>query len=258
MLNDKTNYFYFVFVTPIVKDFETVNASFQSTNIDPYKQYKELQLIFKTLKNRVYNADETDRSLNNIDYGAKFKHEVHSYLSGFTGSQLSQEQKKIQEVEKRCRTFIIESISQVESRLSVSDDAFKNLAMLSPNNILSQTNKCKFFELPMISLAADNIDVIEQQYRKINLTDWMKENIFEKEIPKDTVTFWLGIYRYEHFKELSKYALQCLASPASNAIVEIMFSLVTAVKNKPRNRLELSFLDSIIRIRAHLLNNARC
>ena len=54
------------------------------------------------------------------------------------------------------------------------------------------------------------------------------------------------------FKELARYALDCLSVPVSNGIVERVFSYVTSVKTKSRNRMNLSLLDSIVTIRSVL------
>ena len=51
---------------------------------------------------------------------------------------------------------------------------------------------------------------------------------------------------------------QCLATPVSNAVLQIIFSYVTAVKTKIRNRMSLKILESILRIRATLIILGKC
>lgn len=48
--------------------------------------------------------------------------------------------------------------------------------------------------------------------------------------------------------------------PASNSVVERILSLVrtTAVKTKPRNKIQIQLLEAIIRIRSHLLDQKMC
>ena len=62
----------------------------------------------------------------------------------------------------------------------------------------------------------------------------------------------------KQFKDLAEYALTCLVTPVSNAVVERVFSQVTAMKTKVRNRLGLRMLDAVIRIRAHLHARSEC
>ena len=58
------------------------------------------------------------------------------------------------------------------------------------------------------------------------------------------------------FKDLAEYALTCLVALVSNALVEIIFFLLTAVKTKPRNRMETQLLKAIIIIRTDMLLRA--
>ncbi|KAK3745876.1 hypothetical protein RRG08_015603 [Elysia crispata] len=66
-----------------------------------------------------------------------------------------------------------------------------------------------------------------------------------------------------HLANLNKFflapkSLTCLTTPVSNACVERIFSLVTAVKTKPRNRMQVSLLEAIIRIRATQILSGKC
>ena len=60
------------------------------------------------------------------------------------------------------------------------------------------------------------------------------------------------------YKEFSQYALTCLTTPVSNAIVERMFSHVLNIKNKTRNRFKVDMLDAIIRVKTGLLMDGKC
>jgi len=101
---------------------------------------------------------------------------------------------------------------------------------------------------------------IEEQYRKIVFVDWRKEPPFKTEgLPVDDAEkFWFGILHHSSVKDLAAYALNCLITPISNAAVERIFSLVTACKTKPRNRMQVTMLDSIVRIRSVLLFSKIC
>ena len=79
---------------------------------------------------------------------------------------------------------------------------------------------------------------------------WAEESVFDGKIPSDTASFWSGILQYktktgeQPFEKLAMYALSCLATPTSNAVVERIFSTVTNVKTKVRNRLQSEMLDA--------------
>ena len=81
--------------------------------------------------------------------------------------------------------------------------------------------------------------------------------MFKGNIPQDAELFWAGVLKHDNFKGIARYALSCLTMPVSNATVERVFSLVTAIKTKPRNRMGIQMLDSILRIRSELLLNEK-
>ena len=127
--------------------------------------------------------------------------------------------------------------------------------------MLNQASRPDFSELPFVleRIPRENLDTLKDQYRKLPFVDWKEEECFkEGGIPSDTEQFWVGVSHHKSFKELSAYSLTCLTTPVSNAVVERMFSLVTSVKTKARNRMQLGLLDAIIRIRANLLLTNKC
>ena len=117
-----------------------------------------------------------------------------------------------------------------------------------------------FSELHFIHHAGNNVSKIEEQYRQLPFVDWKEEALFKKDgFPVDTEQFWIGVLQHKAFKELATFALTCLITSISNAVVERTFSLVTAIKTKARNRMQLNLLDAIVRVRAEiLLSNKYC
>lgn len=59
-------------------------------------------------------------------------------------------------------------------------------------------------------------------------------------------------------KDLAEFALKTHSLPISNALVERVFSRVTSVKTKLRNRMGLDLLTSILRIKTSLELNGKC
>ena len=76
--------------------------------------------------------------------------------------------------------------------------------------------------------------------------------------PVDTEQLWIGVLQHKAFKELATFALTCLITPVSNAVVERIFSVLSSVKTKARNRVQLNLLDAIVRVRAELLLSSKC
>ena len=120
-----------------------------------------------------------------------------------------------------------------------------------------------FGSLPFQHLIGD-VSTVEDQYRRVILVNWTEESTFNGTIPNSSVTFWSGVLRYTNsanvqpFRDLAEYCLSCLSMPVSNAVVERTFSVVSTVKTKTRNRMQLRTLEAIVRIRSHLSQKSAC
>ena len=112
-------------------------------------------------------------------------------------------------------------------------------------------------DLPYQNLLFDKLEIIEEQYRRLIFVD-LKEIFQNSSIPTDAEEFWMGMKAKEDFTDLAQYALDCLTTPISNATVERVFSLVTSVKTKVRNRMGLQLLDAILRIKTELYGANKC
>ena len=116
------------------------------------------------------------------------------------------------------------------------------------------------------SFQATNADSkAEEQYRKILFHPWAEEiSIFAGcIITQDIVQFCIQVWKFKEavgnyvYIELAQHALTCLTTPASNAVVERIFSRVSNNK-KTGNRLKIGMLDAIIRIKTVLLIDDKC
>ena len=77
MLNDPIIFLYFNFASPLVTEFERVNAYFQATDADPEEMHKELLAHGKSLKARIYNAQCNIIKIDQVDFGGKFEAEAN-------------------------------------------------------------------------------------------------------------------------------------------------------------------------------------
>ncbi|KAK4313003.1 hypothetical protein Pmani_015614 [Petrolisthes manimaculis] len=197
-----------------------------------------------------------------VDYGSKFTQEVDAFINSQNNS--IEAVRKADDLKERCSNLLQEALDQVQKRLPVATNIFKGLSAFSPRKVLNQVERVPFADLPLPHLRIGNEDLLEEQYRKILHLTWTEESVFNGKIPCDSVSFWCGVLQYKSssekriFKELSEYALACLTTPVSNAVVERIFSTVTNVKTKSRNRLQTDMLNAIIRIRSHLQFQGKC
>ena len=163
MLKDNVNILYFHFVTPIVNEFDRVNAFFQATDLDPDCMIKELNLFYNSLTSRVYLPDGSNVATDKVDYGAKYLFERNEMVRKM---QLTAQQGR--EIDARCHQLLLEAAAQVTKRLPDSNAIFQSVAYLSPSRVLNQVECMPLGKLPMQHLIqGDVMSTIDEQYRKI-------------------------------------------------------------------------------------------
>ena len=242
----------------------TSEFQFQATHINAEDMIKELTLHHKSIRNRLLDRYGGPLSLDRIDFGAKFNYEINSFTASnkCSGEVMSQ----VQNIKQRCEDTLTEALNQVEKRLPETQSIFKGLSYLAPSYVLSQTMRVDLNMLPMQHLIKSEEYVIKEQYRKILRVSRDEESTFDRKVPKNSVEFWSRVIKFRNsigepqFYELATYALACLSTPVSNAVVERFFSTVTNVKTKMQNRLGSQMLDAIARIRVNLQfqENPKC
>jgi hypothetical protein len=265
MLKDETLYLFISFLTPVVQEFERLNSLFQGSNVDPEVLFGELELHHRSLRSRVFDSRGYQLPLPCIDFGAKFLSDCQSFILQQPAHQREAAEKSVENTKIRCLKFLMGLLAELEKRLPENKGLFQGMSNLSPQKVLSQFKKVPFRDLPLPHLMGSNSDIIEHQYRKISHVDWAETSIFSgSSIPKNSFEFWSAVQGYclldnnYPFQELANYCLSCLILPISNAFVERVFSQVTYVKNKQRNRMSIKLLDSVIRIKSYLMSRKIC
>lgn len=167
-------------------------------------------------------------------------------------------------IKNRCRDFLVEENSQLEKRLSDNWEIISSINSFSPSRCLNQMRKnYKDIATNFFDITAYDCDTLASQYNKLIMINW-KEEFPDGCIPEDPVAFWSVVWTYknaldEHcFEELATTALTAYCLPLSNATVERVFSHVTAVKNKLRNKLSTGLLSAIIGIKTRLHFSGNC
>jgi hypothetical protein len=253
ILSDGINFLYMTFLSPIVKEFDQANIFFQSSHADPEAMVMELGLLHRSLRSRIKDNQGNNLALSVVDFGASFSSSVER-MKRESGHHLPAFLVALEHVKGRCQVFLHDLLIQVENRLPVSMGIFRGLTGLHPKKVLSQTAQLPFEQLPGQHLMQER-DLVEIQYRKILFHPWREEDSFSEGLPKDAVGFWSKVLNYARgdgvkpYEDLAQYALAALSVPVSNAVVERIFSHVTIVKTKYRNKMQIKMLDSILRVR---------
>ncbi|KAK3893224.1 hypothetical protein Pcinc_002910 [Petrolisthes cinctipes] len=261
MLCDEVNKLYLTFALPIIQNFESLNAAFQATNPDPSKLFKELEDLRTFLLQKVYgNPNERKNPWTPADgkLGDKLEFDLKNSI-------LAPEKKF--DIKDRCQKFLVEAINQIDKRIDKTTMKMSYIKNLTPAICLSQV-KPPFSNLPELGQLAkeENYDLqtVANQYDQLSMkTDW-REKFPGSAITSDPVAFWTYVLYYENaagehcYRELATIAINSYCIPLSTAFVERVFSHVTNVKTKVRNKLHTSSLEAILRIRSHMFTNAIC
>jgi len=207
---------------------------------------------------RIKTSSGQNRPLENIDFGIRFKIELSKCLNKYAESSFNQAALTVQQT---CANFLLSLVQECDKRLLPNQTVIKGLVDLNPGYVLSRDSRKQFSNLPMVNIIDENqLDVIEEQYRRIVLVDWQGHDSFKDKPLHEcsTMEFWTSVFHTQDFKELSLYALSCLSLPSSNAFVERVFSQVTCMKTKSRNCLATATVDALLMIKFYLLSKSIC
>jgi len=267
MYSDHTNELYLTFLRPILNDFERMNLLFQKEEADHCSLLNELEsFALEMLRRILYPCSvklEVDMHftsiflpLDKVDFG----HEFSSLVANKKQADLISEE-DLHSIKSRCHNFLIRACKELLARIPENVGALKKIKNLSPTICLSHTRP-PFSELPLELADQSKIADIESQWRKTLSLDW--SNICDGTVPTSGSLFWAKAVTVTNaggefvLKDLAEFALKIYSLPISNALVERVFSRVTSVKTKLRNRMGLELLTSILRIKTSLELNGKC
>ncbi|KYN02291.1 hypothetical protein ALC62_06893 [Cyphomyrmex costatus] len=254
IFRNNENKLYLIFLRDALKDVIRVNKLFQSSSIEPFKLFADLNtLMYSALQkivvpaqlHKVKNQDLTKYDFKNytmatdcINFGYYFNE-----LCG----KLQSNQNEIINIKNRCKEFLIKLAEELQKRIPKNMQILEKISAFSPQNAKNET---KIDDITAIVVAFERIlsDI------DTTLNEWSL--IHRAEINADTSDeFWRAINLIvdsagqKRFSNISKLALALLTVPFSNASVERAFSIVNIVKDKLRNKLEVKTIDAILRVR---------
>lgn len=276
MLDDDCNRLYLVFLKSVLSEIQHLNISFQSEKVDPGSLYMEMSLVFLSFagqilkpnfliavhnKSLVQVIDAVGNDLaflpvTEMDLGSEFRKEIEK-------SQISMENKL--QIQKGCFNFLKRLLTELAHRLPDNFEIFKKMQLLSPSHCTAQV-RVKFEELPLQIFFDPHCDVsvYKSQWEKLRFVDWHAHYKCKGDIPTNILIFWIDVYKYTDacgrfiFQELAEVILKMLTIPTSNAVVERMFSSLTLIKTRIRNKLKTPMLESLLRIRTHFQAYEKC
>jgi len=82
MFKDPANLLYFTFLTPLVKEMETLNAKFQTSDPNMDELMNLLDMHYNSLRARIYEKDGRNLHVLRCDYGASFEDKAKNFDQG--------------------------------------------------------------------------------------------------------------------------------------------------------------------------------
>lgn len=247
MYSDPQNILYLTFLKPVLSEVQLAIKAFEGEQVDPLLD--SLVSLIKSVSSRVLNP------LANIDVvkeptdGYISPKPYLGYLFESKAAELHLAPEEKNSVLKRCVAFTISLTNELRVRLLDNIEALQYMSVfnvektLKHNKSLGETEKIA----KLLGYSPTEIDKIVQQWRVIHLSKW-DETI-------NTVGFWSEIRKFRDaadinpFQELAMAAVSVLSLPHSNAEVERLFSQMSVVESKLRNRMSLQTLNSIPYVR---------
>ncbi|XP_055923771.1 general transcription factor II-I repeat domain-containing protein 2B-like [Eupeodes corollae] len=257
MLNDPVHYMYLCFLSFVLPFFTKLNKCMQSEKPKIQDMYKEVTTALKSLlscfikksyidttniKNIDYINPRNQLSYGDMYYGVK----VALFLEKF-----SIDKQIVQGFQCRCLSFLVEGTKQIYSRFNFKNSVFVDMESLSITNVVNKNVQSIF---PLIKhfpnlVAEDCYQEIDNEWRML-VNSNIKTN--DQSIENDIEEFWKYVAQIKMADDslayplLSKFVFEVFSLPHSSANTERIFSKVTLLKTKIRNRLEEDAIIGLI------------
>ncbi len=252
MYANEGNRLLLLFLHPILKELKQKTLLFQSNKKDPLKVFGDLEAYFlslagKILKNSVmeHNGLEDLCKLNlesefcflsdeDVNYGAVFMHELRKAKIP--------EQEKVG-LKKRAKDFLRCLFVGLQKRLVGAFLLLKKIRHFALPEFLYRKFGVGDFPEPFFPQSpakqAELLEICEQVQRS-------------KWLASDTGGFWMEVHHAENasgenpYKELTEGVVKILCLPISNGEIERVFSQVSVIKDKKRNRMHTDLLEAVL------------
>ncbi|CAL9702146.1 unnamed protein product [Knipowitschia caucasica] len=249
MYSDPQNILYLTFLKSVLGEVQLAIKAFEGEQVDPLKLLDSLVSLIKSVSSRVLNPLANVDALKGPIDGYISPKPYLGYMFESKAAELHLAPEEENNVRKRCVAFTISLTNELRVRLPDNIEALQYMSVFNVVETLKHNKSpaeiAKIAKL--LGFSPADIDKIVQQWRAIHLSRWNETN--------NTVGFWSEIWKFRDaadinpFQELAMAAVSVLSLPHSNAEVERVFSQMSVVKSKLRNRMSLQTLNSILYVR---------
>jgi len=256
-LNNDSIKAYLLFLKYVLNFFNHFNAFFQSREILIHKIFEtSRQLIIDIGKNFLISQMLED--INNITVDSNNQKDVNDIYVGPECESFLETLplEHAQEIRRHCLDFYITSLREMLKRLPYKDIIFEQLMFLQPNIALYHEGRTKIKDLTLLATRIGDIDLKKLDFEWKILPSIYNDAQKAQFALLEISDMWKQIFEFKDisgekfFPNLELLVYSVLSFSHSNAEAERIFSIVTDVKSKKRNRLANNTVSAICTIRS--------
>lgn len=151
-----------------------------------------------------------------------------------------------------CVMFLCTGCNEIKSRFDFENNLLQQLSILQPAKAMHYNARLTMPSLlPLMKLlprivTPDQYQSIDDEWRRLSSHELPTEQFV---ISDNDDIFWSKMFKYngeDEYKNLSKFVLDVLCLPHSNADCERIFSKVNLIKTKTRNKLVTCSINGLL------------
>lgn len=260
-LNNDCTKAYLLFLKYVLNYFNNINALFQAKKLLIHVLHSESIKSFLKLAQNCIKKSELKANCS-----VRSQHILLPIKEIFVGHECEELLKKLpeekyNEIKSYCLEFYLTALQEIQNRFPLDNDSiFREMGFLNPENVFGE--KKDEFKFELLSKKFNiSLNDLMHEWRTIEYNFSTSEiNMFLK---IDMEQFWIKIIKMKNFNDeivfpnLSKLVRILFALPHANADAERIFSIITDVRTKKRNKLSHTSLSSICILRSFLQDSGK-
>lgn len=252
---------YLIFLKYVLNYFNSINALFQSKKPLVHELYSESKKLFFKLGQNFIKPDKLTLSVN-----TRCPHNYLPIEEIYLGNECNEvlleisDSSAVKQIKLDCLNFYITSLEEMQNRLPINqnDNIFQSFEFLKPEIALNKDRQIRNINFKLLThhfgMNSLESDGIREEWNTIALLlDEKKTNLIQESMEQ----FWYSVSKMKDFDEkllfpnLSKLSKLVITLPHANADSERIFSVVTDIRTKKRNKIGHEALEAICIIRSY-------
>ena len=263
IMNDESTILYLMFLEFTLPIFNNLNKLMQSEHPQIYKMKSNVEKTCRTFMDLYMREEYLIVDFSRIQYKNPrcFKELETMYLGAKVEKRLLDQNIDpivIQQFRLKCLDFLIQAVASIFKRFDCNNPVFQNLEFFDPAVVMSRKNEsivalAKFFS----NLVRDeDLQALDTEWRLLRNDEVLQ--VIDKDITVES--FWNKIKNLKQdgvqvYPRLYTVMGSLLALPHSSAACERIFSHLSIIKTKQRNRLQAETTCGLLHTKSLIGNN---